>query len=284
MKKIFLLAALTIGLNGLAQNLTFQNGQKLEVVTQVQKTSALELMGQSMETKVNGTLTEIFDVKTVANNAATIEHKVKRLVFTAEGMQGAQSFDSEKEGDMKGEIGKMLEKAIKNKYTFTMDGSGKVTSVKLDDDNPKGNEEADAMIAVMSMQTGLNLGTPKAGDPTEFKILPGTSLKQGDSWTDTSSSAMGKIKTVYKVKTMTDSEINLDFTEEETIDGTQEMMGQQAKMNGSSKSTGTAVLDRKTGILKTKTVTTDADITLEAQGMSIPIKDKTTRTVTVKPA
>lgn len=281
MKKTFLLVALALGVNGFAQTLTFQNGQKLEVTTTVQKSSSLEVMGQSVDSKVNGTLSEIFDVKNVANNAATIEHKVKRLVFNVEGMQ-AQSFDSEKEGDMKGEIGKLLEKAIKNKYTFTMDGSGKVTSVKLDDDNPKGNEESDAIVGMMAMQTGLNLVTPKAGDPTEFKILPATPVKQGDTWTDTTSSALGKVKTVYTVKSITDGEINLDFSEEEKVDGTQEMMGQQAKMSGSSKSTGTAVVDRKTGILKTKTITTDADITVEAQGMSIPVKDKSTRTVTVK--
>jgi hypothetical protein len=284
MKKICLLFALALSLNGFTQTLNFQNGQKLEVITQVQKTSALELMGQSMESKVNATLTEIFDVKNVANNAATIEHKVKRLVFNAEGMQGAQSFDSEKEGDMKGEMGKMLEKGIKNKYTLTMDAIGSIVAVKLDDDNPKGNEEADAMLGMMSMQTGINLATPKAGDPSEFKVLPGRDVKQGESWTDTSSSAIGKTKTVYTVKNLTDTEVILDFTEEQKIEGTQNIMGQEAAMNGTTKSTGTATVDRKTGILKSKISTIDSDITISAQGMSFPVKDKSTRTVTVKPA
>jgi len=283
MKRIFFALALTISVTSFAQ-LSFQKGQKLEVVTDIKKTSSLELMGQAIESKVNATLTEMFDVTNSAANAFTIEHKVKRLVFDAEGMQGKQTFDSEKEGDRSGEIGKLVEKALKNKYTMTLDATGKVTAVKLDDDNPKGNSEADAVVGLISMQTGANLATPKAGDVTEFKILPAKTLKQSDTWTDTSSAEGTKEKTIYTVKSVSDNEITLDYTKETSISTKQMMMGTEASVNGTNKAVGTAVVDKKTGILKTKTETIDSDMTLEAQGQSIPVKEKSTRTITVKPA
>jgi len=284
MKKILLLALVSIATNTFAQTLVFQNGQKLEVTTQIQKNSSLEIMGQAIESKVTATLNEIFDVKTAESNAITLEHKVKRLVFNAESMQGGQSFDSEKEGDRKGQFGKMLEKTLKNKYTVTLDGTGKVTAVKLDDDNPRGKEEADALVDMLAIQTGLNLAAPKAGDPSEFKILQNREVKQGETWKETSASPIGKTTTNYTVKSVTDTEINLDFTEETLINGTQQVMGTEAAMNGVSKSTGTAVVDKATGILKTKTANIDSDITIGAQGMTMPVKEKATRTVTVKPA
>ena len=106
MKKIILLAAVVLSLNAYAQTINgkinFMKGQKLEVVTETQKTTAMEVMGQSMESTVNSTMTEAFDIEDVTDKGATIEYKVKRLVFNANGMGNTQSFDSEKEGDRNG--------------------------------------------------------------------------------------------------------------------------------------------------------------------------------------
>src|SRR5215210_614166 len=114
MKKILFAALIALAaINGFAQKinnkLSFKKGQKLEFVTETVKKSSMEMMGQAMESTVNSTVTEIFDVQDANNNGATIEHKVKRLVFTMDGMGQTQSFDSEKEGDRKGEMGKMFE-------------------------------------------------------------------------------------------------------------------------------------------------------------------------------
>ena len=52
MKKILLIASIILSINGFAQKvngkLSFQKGQKLEMVTETKKTTAMELMGQSM--------------------------------------------------------------------------------------------------------------------------------------------------------------------------------------------------------------------------------------------
>jgi hypothetical protein len=288
MKKILLVASIVLSVNGFAQKmngkLSFQKGQKLEMVTETKKVTTMELMGQSMESTVNSTMTEVFDVENANADSAVIEHKVKRLVFAAEGMGNSQSFDSEKEEDRKGEMGKIMEKSLKNKYKMTVDAYGKITSIKADDDNPNNtkNAEADAMAELASSQLGLSLGLPKSGDASIFKILPGKEISQGDTWTDSSSSNGQKRTTVYKVTAITATDVILDYTEDVNINTTQQIMGTDASMKSDDKVTGQITIDKATGLLKQKTATIDSKATMEAQGMSIPSTGKTTITVTVK--
>lgn len=288
MKKILLIASIILSINGFAQKvngkLSFQKGQKLEMVTETKKTTAMELMGQSMETTVSSTVTEVFDIEDANADSAVIEHKIKRMVFTAEGMGNSQSFDSEKEEDRKGEIGKLMEKSLKNKYTLTVDAYGKILALKADDDNPNGtkNAEADAMADLASTQLGFNLSLPKTGEASIFKVLPGREVGQGDTWTDSSSSNGQKITTVYKVNSITASDIILDYTSAININTTQQIMGTDASIKSDDKVTGQITLDKATGLLKQKTATIDSKATMEAQGMSIPSTGKTTVTVSLK--
>ena len=288
MKKILLIASIALSLNGFAQKvngkLNFQKGQKLELVTETKKTNAMEVMGQAMETTVNSTVTEVFDIEDIKDGSATIEHKIKRMVFTAEGMGNSQSFDSEKEDDRKGEMGKLMEKSLKNKYKMTIDPYGKIVAVKADDDNPNGNKktEEDAMADLASTQLGLSLALPKPGEASIFKILPPREIGQGDTWTDSSSANDQKITTVYKVNSITDTDIILDYTSDVSINTTQQIMGTDASIKADDKVTGQITIDKATGLLKQKTATIDSKATMEAQGMSIPSTGKTTVTVTLK--
>lgn len=287
MKKILLIASLAVSVNSFAQNvsgkLNFQKGQKLEIVTETKKTTTMELMGQSMESTVNSTLTQVFDVADANADSATIEHKIKRLVFAAEGMGNSQSFDSEKETDRKSEMGKVMEKNLKNNYKMTVDAYGKVISVKADA-NPSAtkNAQADAMAELASSQLGISIGLPKSGDASIFKILPSKQISQGDTWTDTASSKGQKRTTVYKVSGITATDILLDYTEAININTTQQIMGTDASIKSDDKVTGQITLDKATGLLKQKTATIDSTATMEAQGMSIPSTGKTTITITVK--
>jgi hypothetical protein len=290
MKKVFVAACVMLSLNSFSQKvsgkLNFPKSQKLEMVTETNKTATMELMGQSMESTVNSTMTEVFDISGTDGNGANIEHKVKHLVFTANGMGNSQSFDSEKEDDRKGEMGKIMEKSLKNKYTMSVDPTGKITAIKLDDDNPNGtkNDKTDAMAELASTQLGVTLGLPKPGDASIFKILPDKEITTGDSWTDSSSANGQKRRTVYTVKSITDKEVTLDYTEDINVNTTQEIMGTQASIKSDDKVTGQVIIDRATGLLKQKTATMDTNATMEAQGMTIPSTGKTTITVTVKPA
>ena len=289
MKKLLLFLSVFLSISLMAQNtgnkIHFKKGQKLEIVTEAKKNSVMDLMGQSMETKVNYTITESFDVEDVNETGATIEYKVKRILVDYSTMGREDSFDSEKEGDRNGQLGKAMEKGLKNKYTMKIDSYGKIISVKADDDNPnaaKASPEEEAMNAMISSQLGITTGLPKEGDQSIFKILPDKNVSAGDTWNvDTDIEGLKK-SSVYKVASINDADIVLDYSEDVSVNSKQQMMGTEASVTGSEKSTGTITIDKSTGLLKSKTITKDGKTNIEAQGMTIPSTDKTTLTVTVR--
>ena len=287
MKKFLLPALLGFAFTGFAQKvnnkLSFQKGQKMEVIVETKKTSSFELMGQPMETSVASTVNQTFDVTDVTDTGIILEQKVKRIQLEMNNPMQSGKFDSEIESDRNGQLGKILEQSLKNKYSLTLDATGKITAVKIDEDSSNNkNKEAEDMMDLMSAQMGLPLGVPKAGDPSTFKILPEKEVRQGDSWTDSSSSEGQKIKTTYTVKSITDNEITLDFTEELNINTTQQIMGTEAIIKSNNKSTGTILIDRASGLLKQKTTATEEEGSMEGQGQILPVKGKTNTILTVK--
>jgi hypothetical protein len=284
MKKYLLLATIALSTAAISQKvdnkLNFTKG-KLDVVTEISRTTNMELMGQAMETTMKSTTHEVLDIEDVTPAGARIEHKLKRLVFNADAMGQSQSFDSEKEDDMKGEMGKVMEKSLKNKYSMMVDRAGNIISVKADDDNPQGKKD-DNMSEAMGSQLGLNLTMPETGSPSIFKILPNKPVALGDAWVDTSSMKGVTKKSMYRVSNITNDEVLLDVTEETKVSSTQPMMGVDATINMTDKFTGKVTLDRKTGLLKTKTGTSQTEGTVEAQGMTIPTSAKSTISTTIK--
>jgi hypothetical protein len=285
MKQLFMIAAIALATTGFAQKvnskLTFQKGQKLEMTSKVNAVVSMEMMGQAMESKIDATITRLFDVEDVTNNSATIEHKVKRIQMNFEApMQGAQAFDSDNEKDMKGDGGKAMEKALKNKYSMTVDAAGKITAVKADDNNPnKTEKKADEdMMSNALAQFAAGFDLPKTGDTSEFMILPSKELAKGESWTKSSENA----KTVYTLADVTDADIIVNYTEEASTSRKQEAMGQEITMTSKDKTTGKITLDKKTGLLKEKTATTNSEGNMEMAGQTMPMNTKTTKTVTVK--
>jgi hypothetical protein len=289
MKSFFLLGAVVLSSTLFAQKvpnkLAFQKGQKFEVVTVVDNVNTMEMMGQSMDMKMNMTTTRTLDIGDVNKDVTTIESKVKRMQFSFEGMGKTESFDSEKEEDMKGDGGKMAEKGLKNKYTMKVDGSGKILEVKADDDNPNKNDsvqQADMMGGAMQgVMEGFNL--PKAGDRLELSILPSQALSKGSTWTDTTSANKDeKRKANYTVADVTDSEVLIDYTEEVSAKTVQENMGMEINIDRKDKSSGKITLDRKTGILKQQVVTIKSEATAEMMGQTMPVNSTTTKTIKVK--
>jgi hypothetical protein len=287
MKQILFVLLVAISTGAAAQKvdakLHFQKG-KLDVITVVDRTSTFEVMSQSMESIAKSTTHEILDVQNVSGNAIIIEHKLKRLIFSAEQMGQNQTFDSEKDEDRKGEMGKMIEKNLKDKYTMTVDNTGKIITV-TDDQISKGKNDKnlEGMADMIGSQLGINLTIPKAGAYSMFKILPNKTIALGDAWVDTNSTKGITRKTMYRVNTITNDEIILDVTEETTTAMVQQMMGQNANVNMTDKFKGRITIDKKTGLLKKRTGTSVSEGTVEAQGMTIPMTAKTSITTTVKP-
>jgi hypothetical protein len=264
-----------------SNKINFPNGQKLEMVMTVSTIS--EGMGNM---KIDMTITRLFDINNVKDGSAEIEHKVKRLQMNLESaMFGNETFDSEKEGDLKKEGFSELEKAIKNKYSMTVNSSGMVTAVKPDDNNPSNQDKAaNGMMENLTAQVGDGLTVPAIGDRTEFRILPENEIRKGESWTDsTQSKDSSQVrKTVYTIADITENDIMITFTEDAITSKKQEVMGNQINIKGNEKTTGRITLDRKSGLMKEKSANSDIEAKMEVMGQTMPMNSKVTKNWVVK--
>ncbi|MBA2330768.1 MAG: DUF6263 family protein [Bacteroidota bacterium] len=258
--------------------INFPKGKKLEVVSEIKAIVTQEMMGQEMEMNVNTTIERSLDIENVSNGNATVEHKVKRIQMNFDSPMGAQTFDSENEKDMKGDAGKTLEKSLKNKYTMTIDNTGKIIAVKADDDNPNEKKDANDPMSGAMAQYAEGLQVPNVNDFTDLKILPNREISKGETWTD----SLNESKFIYTLSDIRENDVVVDYTETAKISRKQEMMGMEISITSNDKTTGKIIVDRKSGLMKEKTSTTVSDGTTEVMGQSIPTTSKTTRTITVK--
>lgn len=269
---LFCAVLLSASLYTIAQNgngLGFEKGKKLEMTVTVN--SSMASMGN---TTLAAVIERSFDVEDVLNGNAVIEHKIKRVKFDMQSMMGNESFDSEKDSDMKGQTGKALEKTLKSKYSMTLDGSGRVVAVTMDDDFKKAQEqEATDMMAGMIGQLSDGFKAPAIGDKSIFSILPAKEITKGEKWTDTIPGGMVH----YTVEEITEDAITLSYVEEVKLESTQEMMGQELKMVQNDKTTGTVILDGKTRLLREKSGSSEATGTIEVMGQQLPISTSSTK-------
>jgi hypothetical protein len=174
-----------------------------------------------------------------------------------------------------------LEKSIKNKYSMSVDPTGIIVSVKADDDNPNTEAKSEDMMANMMGQFAEGLQIPKSGDVISLKVATSGDFAKGKSWTDSlSGEEKGVVK--YTVANVTSSEVLIDYISEGTTKKKQEVgAGMEMDVNLKNKTTGTIILDKKSGLLKQRTVESEGEGTMEVMGQSIPMKSKISGTITV---
>ena len=93
----------------------------------------------------------------------------------------------------------------------------------------------------------------------------------------------GKVDAAYSISDINDSTIVVDFAENSVSITKAEMMGSETTTTMNNKSTGKIILDRVTGIIREKTITTESNGNTEAPFGTLPVTSKTTTVITVKP-
>jgi hypothetical protein len=282
MKKIllplFLAATICSSAQKVSNKLIFQNGQKLEVTTNMNMTTE-SMMGESTGNVIN------IDEYAIANSSAeetTIQKAAKKMKLSFSLMGKDYTIDSDNKADMEGQFGEPIKKIIEQKYEFTIDGSGKIIRVKTDEKKKK-NDDASGMMGMMMPGMDAAAALPIAGNPSVFKFLPdGREVAQGDTWTDSINTADNQTRTTYVAKGITDSEILLDFTQDGTTKTSQSAMGMNIDATATSKTTGTVTLDRASGIIKQRTATTNTQSTMNLGGREMNSTLKMTTVTTVK--
>jgi Family of unknown function (DUF6263) len=288
MKKFSLLAIALVILTspGFSQKvsgkLNFKKGQQIEITTDTKSLVTQEAMGQTVEFKIDGSITHVYQVADASGKQATLNHKTKHIGLNMDGMGQTQTFDSDKKEDLDGQMGGPVKEILNKSYEMTIDQSGKVLNVKEDTMHTKKQGDEADMVGNILSKLGSALDAPVAGEASFFKILPAKELKKGDAWLDSTDAPGGKEYIHYKLADVTPSEILLDYTSNSNSDIKSDMMGMEATTHMVNNSKGKITINRVSGILKNKTAETESEGTVDIMGQSIPIKTKTNLTINVK--
>ena len=279
MKKIFLpffvLATLAATAQKISNKLTFQKGQTIEVTTNM-NVNTQSMMGEMPASIVS---TDTYTVGETSANGTQLIKTPKKVKLNVSAMGQEISADSDNPKDLEGRMGGPLKEILNQKQEFTVDETGKVTTVKAD---AKKKKEDGGMMSMMmpGMMAGPTLAV--AGQPSLFKILPDREVSKGDTWTDSVNVEGNKSTTVYTVKDITDKEIILDYTGDGTSKTTQSAMGMSVDVAATTKNSGTVTLDKATGLLKQKTMTANTESNMSMNGNDMTSTTKITAVTTVK--
>ena len=265
------------------RGLKFVQGQGLEVTMNLKSTIAQEAMGQSIDFNIDGIATHLFKVTNTTSDNTTLHHTMKRISFTFDGMGQKRPFDSDKPKDMDGQFGKPIKELLDKTYDMVIDSTGKVMMVLPEKIESPGSDPRIMLIMNMLKDLVGTVQPPQKNEASFFKVLPDTAVSVGGSWKESVNNESGKSITNYKVNSITDSTIVVDFTGSSTTTSKAEMMGMETTTTMNNKSTGKIILDKATGIILQKTSTTDSNGSTEAMGGTLPVTSKITTVITVKP-
>lgn len=281
MKKTLLAFALFTAVGSFAQKatnkLTFAKGQKLEVVTNT-NIQAESMMGPASGTVI---ISDVYAVNEVADNAVSLVKLPKQMKIAFRSGAQEMKLDSDNPKDLSGPLGEPVKEIMSQKPEFTIDAAGKVIAVKKDSKKKEDSPEAAGMMTMLMPGMNVSDAMPKEGRPSLFQVLPNREVSIGDTWTDSVNAEGNKSITVYKVKNITDKEIILDFDGTGSSVSSQSVMGQTIDLNATTKGAGSVILDKATGILKQKTITSTTETAMNFAGREMTSTAKATSVMNV---
>ena len=289
MKKITVLSSvLFISIFSFSQKvsgkLKFEQGQTFDVVVQVKNTIAQQAMGQALDFNVDAAGYHSYKITNATEENNTLNHSVQQITFKFDGMGQKKSFDSKNEKDLNGQFGGPIKDVLTKKYDIIVDPTGK-TMMAIPEKITLAQGDSRLAIVTTMLKDVLDIvQPPQKGKASFFKILPDNEVGKGDTWTESSLTENGKFDAAYTLSDITDSTIVVDFVSSSATISKAEMMGSEMTTRMNNKSTGKIILDKTTGILKEKTVTTDSTGNTESSFGTMPVTSKTTTTIVVKPA
>ena len=238
--------------DGVTLRLKPQQGKTYTVTTKANMMTMMEVQGQTMNMSQNVETRQIFTAKEVSDNQSTLETQIEAMKMTISQMGMKLEYDSEhpeKNSPMLAGQTKEIDAKLHQPTDITYDVLGKLVGDSID--------------ASMN-QLGVIIE------------LPENEITVGSSWTTTTSqetSGMAfKADITYTVKAISKKSIDLTYT------GT--VNGSVAEISGTYE--GTASIDPQTGIMINNSQKQNLSMTVNEQGMSIPMTIVGNTTVEVK--
>ena len=251
-----------------------EKGKKYEVSTVTKVNSSASVMGQDMETNVDNSTVEVYDIKDARATETDLTKVITKMAVSMQSMGQDMSYDSEKKNNS-GPLAESLDKVVNKVKNYTVDANGKIIKEDKDEDDDAG---ALGGLAALSPTTdGISI----------LKVtLLGKTLNAEGSWDDSISTNADKLKSTtvgtYKVTAIEGNIATISFDGTQRLAGTIEQMGQEMGMTGTNKITGVYKVDLSSGLILSNITTTTGNSNIEAMGMSIPVTTKTTTTSTTK--
>jgi hypothetical protein len=260
-----------------------EQGQVFEISLETKTKISQEAMGQAIDFDMTGNAVHNYKVTNAGSDNTTLHHDVKRISFLFEGMGQKRSVDSDKPKDLEGQAGKPIKDILSKTFDVIVDTSGKALMVQPEKVEGASFDDRYKLLVTMLKDVMDVVQPPQKGSASFFKILPDNGAGKGDSWTESSTAEDNKFSRKYTLTDITDSTLVVDFTGTSNTVTKAEMMGMETTTTMNDKTTGQIILDKATGIIRQKTITTESTGTTEAMGGNLPVSSKTTITVKVRP-
>jgi len=245
--------------------LLFQPGQVLNVSAKSTMSNLVNAMGQEIELKSESTIDQFYRVTNTTDESHTLSHEV----------------NSDSEKDMKGQFGGPVKELMAKKMNLVIDASGTTMMAMSDGSNTKKSDGGGDMLAQFIGGLSEMIEAPKQGEASFSKVSPSNEVAKGDGWTQTIDRNGSKIEEAYSVAEINENAIILNFLSNTSTSRAQENNGMEVTINVKNKTEGKITVDRKTGIVKEKTLNTTATGTVSTGMGEFPINSTTTTIITV---
>lgn len=279
----FLIFTDTVYSQKVVSNLNFEQGQVFEIEMKTNTIISQQAMGQAIDFKVDADANHSYTVTNTTADNTTLRHQVKQISFSFDGMGQKRKVDSNEEKDLNGQFGKPIKDLLDKKYDIIIDPAGKVLMAVPEKIQLAETDSRMAIITTMLKDVTDLVQPPQKDKSSFFKILPDVETGKGEPWTVSYINQNGKFDEAYTISDINDSTIVVDFVTSSITVSKAEMMGSETTTTMNNKSTGKIIINRVTGIIKEKTITTESNGNTEASFGTLPVTSKTTVTITVKP-
>lgn len=266
-----------------AGNINLTKGQKFSVDNKIIAVTTQTLMGQSMESNAELTTKYSIEVKGIKDNNYNLSNTFTKMKAKMSAMGNDVNFDSDKKEDMAGEYAASFKDIINQPKEVVIDKSGKILNSKKEEPKP-----VNAQPDIMKMMIEQLLGDPEEtgyGVNLAFVSTP-SKISTGYNWTDSSNKEGIQRSTTYTVKEIKGTDAVITITGILNTDAKSQMQGMDIVNKSKGNLKGEEILDITTGVIKERTTTLESagTISIESQGLEIPMTTKVTFVSSVKSA
>ena len=260
---ILMLASTTVDAKKIKLQLKLNKGDKFTIEMTSKQDMNQTIMGMDQNVKVNMTYDYLFEVKEMDKSSYTIDVTYTKIQYKQESMMGDVEYDSENipEGELDESI-KLYNALMGQKFSAKINTKGEILEIIGSDDMINSiikkmdlkKEETKATM-IEGVKTQYNKENLKSDLSKIIICFPSKKLKSGDTWKE-NKELRGNFtvdsENIWKLNSIDDNTIELEINSKLSPvkdAGPVIAMGMEITQKISGDEKGTAILDKKTGLI-----------------------------------